>query len=104
MKILKFDKKYYMPILAGEKTQTIRKNKKRVRPGEVVQAVFPGTNMECKLKILKMGYKQFKFIDENDAEREGFDSLEELQSELLRIYPRLDNLTRIYWYQFKCID
>ena len=104
MKTLKFNKKYYMPILTGEKTQTIRKNKKRIRVGETIKAIFPGTPMECKLKITKIGYKQFKYINDDDAKREGYDTVDELKEELLTIYPVLDNLTRIYWYQFKCID
>ena len=104
MKTLKFNKEYYMPIITGEKTQTIRKNKKRVKPGEIVQAIFPGTPMECRLKITKIGYKQFKYLNEDDARREGFESLDELKETLLKIYPRLDNLTRIYWYRFICID
>jgi len=104
MKTLKFNKEYYMPILTGEKTQTIRKNKKRIRAGETVKAIFPGTPMQCKLNITKIGYKQFKYLNEDDAKREGYTTLEELKKDLLKIYPRLDNLTRIYWYQFICID
>lgn len=104
MKQLKFNKEYYMPILTGEKTQTIRKNKKRVQPGEKIKAIFPGTPMECKLKITKIGYKQFKYLNEDDAKREGFKSVDELKEALLKIYPTLDPLYRIYWYQFICID
>lgn len=104
MKTLKFNKKYYMPLLTGEKTQTIRKNKKRIRTGETIKAIFLGTPMECKLKITRIGYKQFKYLTDDDARREGFNNLDELKEELINIYPRLDNLTRIYFYQFKCID
>lgn len=104
MKILKFDKKYYMPILAGEKTQTIRKNKKRIRAGETVKGIFPGTPMECRLKITKIGYKQFKYLNDDDAKREGFNTLDELKEELLKIYPTLDPLYRVYYYRFICLD
>ena len=104
MKQLKFNKEYYLPILTGEKTQTIRKNKKRIRAGETVQGIFPGTSMECRLKITKIGYKQFKYLNDEDAELEGYENVEDLKNDLLKIYPRLDNLTRIYYYRFKCID
>ena len=104
MKQLKFNKKYYMPILTGEKTQTIRKNKKRIRAGETIKAIFPGTPMECRLKITKIGYKQFKYLDEGDAKREGYRTVEELKSDLLDIYPLLDSMTRIYWIRFKLME
>ena len=104
MKELKFNKEYYMPILAGEKTQTMRRNKKRVRPDDVVLARFNGTDFTLKLKITKMGYKQMKYVNDDDAKREGFESAEELKKALTDIYPTIDNLTRLYWYQFKCIE
>lgn len=104
MKELKFNKEYYMPIITGEKTQTLRKNKKRVKPGDIVKCVFPGTNMECKIKITKIGYKQFKYLNDDDAKREGYNTLDELKEALLNIYPTLDPLYRVYYYRFKCLD
>lgn len=102
--LLKFNKEYYQPIIAGVKTQTIRKNNKRLQEEEIVKAIFPGTNHEVKIKITDTGYKQFKFINDEDAKREGFDNAEELKKILLKIYPRLDELTRIYYYRFKVVD
>ena len=93
-----------MPILTGEKTQTIRKNKKRIRAGETVKGIFPGTPMEFRLKITKIGYKQFKYLNDDDAKREGFNTLDELKEELLKIYPTLDPLYRVYYYRFICLD
>lgn len=104
MKTIKFNKEYYLLILTGEKTQTLRKNKKRIRPGETVRAIFPGTEMQCKLKITKIGYKQFKYINEEDAKLEGFETVEELKKTLMTIYPTLDPLMRLYYYRFKCLD
>jgi hypothetical protein len=104
MKELKFNKEYYMPILTGEKTQTLRKNRKRIRPGDIVRCVFPGTSMECKVKITKIGYKQFKYLNDEDAKLEGFESVDELKKVLMEIYPRLDKFDRLYYYRFKCLD
>lgn len=102
--LIKFNKEYYKPIINGEKTQTIRKNNKRISTLEIVKAIFPGTNLEVKLRITDTGYKQFKFLNEEDAQREGFNNLKELQDELLKIYPRLDKFDRIYWYRFEVVD
>lgn len=103
MKTLKFDKKYYLPILNGDKTQTLRKNNKRLREGEIVKAYFPGTGLNCKIRITETGYKQFKHVDEEDAKREGYDNLDELKEELMRFYPRLDKFDRVYFYRFKIL-
>jgi len=104
MKELKFNKEYYMPILAGEKTQTMRKNKKRVKPGEIIRAVFPGTDFTLKLKITKIGYKQLKQITDEDAQLEGYKTNDELKKALMTIYPRIDKFDRLYYYRFKCIE
>lgn len=101
--LLKFNKEYYEPIIKGIKTQTIRKSNKRLRVDETVKAVFNGTDKDVKIRITNAGYKQFKYLDDEDAEREGFSSLKELKDTLMKIYPLLDPMTRIYYYRFEVI-
>ena len=48
-------------MIDGVKTQTISKNNKRLQENEIVKAIFPGTELECKIKITDTGYKQFKY-------------------------------------------
>lgn len=102
--LLKFNKEYYQPIIAGVKTQTIRKNNKRLQEEEIVKAIFPGTDIELKIQITHVGYKQFKFLDEEDATREGYQTVNELKQDLLRIYPLLDSFSRVYFYRFKVLE
>lgn len=102
--LFKFNKKYYSDIISGIKTQTIRKHNKKFKENQIVKAIFPGTEKECYIQIINTGYKQFKYIDDDDAKREGYKSVKELKSELLDIYPTLDNLTRIYYIRFKVVD
>lgn len=102
--LIKFNKKYYQNIIDGVKTQTIRKNNKRLQENEIVKAIFPGTELECKIQITDTGYKQFKYLNEEDAELEGYDNLNDLKNDLIKIYPTLDALTRIYYYRFKVVD
>ena len=102
--LLKFNKKYYADIISGIKTQTIRKHNKKFKDDEIVKAIFPGTDKECFIKITRSGYKQFKYLNDDDAKREGYKSVTELKSELLDIYPLLDAMTRIYWIRFKVVD
>ena len=60
---------------------------KNMKKGDFVVAVFPGLDESLLIKIMKVGYKQFKSLTLEDAKLEGFDSLADLKNELLKIYP-----------------
>ena len=100
---IKFNKKYYPLIRDGYKTQTMRLARKRldVREGDIVHAVFPGIDEKVKIQIQKIGYKQFKSINPDDAEREGYDSITDLKNDLLKIYPLISKFDRLYYYIFE---
>lgn len=102
---VKFNKKYYQLIKDGVKTQTLRLARKRldVQEGDIVTAVFPGTKETLKIKIIKIGYKQFKSINLEDAVHEGFREVSDLKNELLKIYPSINQFDRLYYYQFEVI-
>lgn len=103
--IIKFHKKYYLSILNRDKTQTMRLANKRlnVRENDVVTAVFPGWDKTLKIRIKKIGYKQAKSIDDEDAKREGFETKEELLSDLKGFYPNMDKWDRLYYYRFELL-
>lgn len=102
---IKFNKKYYNLIKDGVKTQTMRLARKRldVQEGDVVTAIFPGTDLTLPVKILKIGYKQAKSINLSDAIREGYQEISQLLTELYYIYPNMNRFDRVYYYQFKVI-
>ena len=102
---VKFNKKYYSLIKDGVKTQTLRLARKRldVQEGDIVTAIFPGTNDTIKIKINKIGYKQFKSINLEDAVHEGFHEVSDLKNELIKIYPSINQFDRLYYYQFEVI-
>ena len=88
----------YMPaIRAGRKTTTIRKGRRTfdrevilLRSGDASQTV----------KITEVRYTAFKCLTEEDARKDGFASLEELKSALLKHYPDLrddSSLTIIFF-------
>ena len=103
---IKFNKKYYHLICDGVKTQTLRLARKRldVREGDIVHAVFPGLDEKVKIQIHKIGYKQLKSINKNDAEREGYDSITDLKNDLLKIYPFISKFDRLYYYIFEKVE
>ena len=106
MKLLKFKQEYYTMIKEGVKTQTMRMPQKRleVSPGDSVIAIFPDGE-ELLLKITNVGYKAFKSINDEDAEREGFETVDELKKVLLDIYHEFNifDSSRFYYYQFECV-
>lgn len=104
--IVKFKKEYYDKIVTGKKTQTLRMARKKldVHENETCKAIFPGITKEALLHITKIGYKQFKSVDQEDAEREGYETLKELREDLKQIYPLLEPFDRLYYYQFKFIS
>ena len=103
---IKFLEKYYYPILDGVKTQTMRIASKRldVNEGDIVTAVFKGTDKTLTLKITKIGYKQMKSITLDDALHEGYHEVSELKNDLLKIYPNINRWDRLYYYQFELIQ
>ena len=103
---VKFHKKYYPLIRDGFKTQTLRLARKRldVQENDIVTAIFPGIDETLNIKINRIGYKQFKSINQEDANREGYESLADLKNELLRIYPLINKFDRLYYYQFEVLE
>lgn len=102
--LLKFNKEYYQNIIDGIKTQTLRTSNKRLQVDEIVKAIFPGTEFECIIKITDAGYKQFKYLNDEDAKLEGYDNLDELKKDLTKIYSRIDKFDRLYYYRFEVVD
>ena len=102
---VKFNKKFYDLIKDGIKTQTMRLARKRldVREGDVVTAIFPGTNKTLLLKIVKIGYKQLKSTNLDDALMEGYSGVDELRDDLRMIYPNINRFDRLYYYRFELI-
>lgn len=102
---VKFLKKYYYPILEGVKTQTMRIASKRldVQEEDLVTAVFKGCDKTLTIKIVKIGYKQMKSIDIDDALNEGYAEVSELKNDLMKIYPNINRWDRLYYYQFEVI-
>lgn len=100
---IKFHKKYYKPIMDGVKTQTMRLARKRldVSEGDIVTAIFPGRSETLMIRILKIGYKQAKNINREDALREGYHEISELKNDLFKFYPNMNSFDRLYYYIFE---
>ena len=101
---IKFKDEFHEPIINMAKTQTMRMPQSRIDvvPGDKAVAVFEN-KPDLLLKITDVGYKAFKSINDDDAEREGFTSADELKEVLLDIYSEyyVQELSRFYFYKFE---
>ncbi len=84
MKHLEFKGKYKEDLLSGRKKATIRKDC-NLKKGEVV-VVHCGGEMIGEAIIESVEKKWFEELSDEDAKRDGFESLEELKEELLSCY------------------
>lgn len=80
--MLLFKKKYLAAIRAGEKTQTIRVwRHRRMRSGQ--RSYIPGAGY---IQVLSVDEVTLDELTDDDARRDGFDSLATLQSEIESLY------------------
>jgi len=90
--------KYVDLVLSGKKTSTIRR--KYVLFNNIVIPLM-SRNIKLNIRITKVDYsKTFGELTEEDAKHDGFNSLDELKSELIKYYADMTDdypMTIIYF-------
>jgi len=82
--MLLFKKKFLPAIRQGEKTQTVRLWRwRRMRPGQ--RSYIPGAGY---IRIAAVEEVELERLTDADARPDGFDTAEQLRSELRRLYPQ----------------
>ena len=82
--MLLFKKKFLPAIRCGEKTQTIRLWKhRRMRPGQ--RSYIPGAGY---IRVTAVEQVQLEALTDRDARPDGFETAEQLRSEIARLYPQ----------------
>ncbi len=99
--VLLFKKKFLPAIRAGEKTQTIRLWKhRRMRAGQ--RSYIPGAGYIRVTSVDEVGLDQ---LTEDDAQRDGFASLEALRAEIEALYgPQIAAGYRAYRVCFRLLS
>jgi hypothetical protein len=82
--MLLFKKKFLPAIRRGEKTQTIRLWKHR-RMASGQRSYIPGAGY---IRVLTVQQVDLAELTEEDARRDGFDSVAALRAEIESLYPR----------------
>jgi len=101
MTAIKFKKEFFKPIKNGVKTQTLRRRRLDVVPGDFAVCVFEDCPEKIFVTITDVGYKMWKTLNVEDAKLEGFGSLHDLKMCLLQIYPNIQPWDRFYFYRFE---
>lgn len=96
--MLLFKKKFLDAIRTGRKTQTVRVWKRRyVRAGQI--SYTPGVG---RIRILAIDEVQLDELDDQDAHRDGFESAEQLVSEIRNLYAeRLQDGYQVFRIRFE---
>ncbi len=98
--MLLFKKRFLPAIRSGEKTQTIRLWKhRRMRVGQ--RSYIPGAGY---IRVIAVDEVQLDGLTDEDARPDGFESADELRSEIARLYPKqLDAGYRTYRVVFQLL-
>lgn len=87
MSQIHFHQDFYEAIKKGEKSQTARIGEAVPQLGEG-EAIFTDLP-SIKIKITKVTHKSFDCLSVEEAQKDGFESKEELWAVLLGFYPQL---------------
>lgn len=89
---------YISAIRDGRKRTTIRLGKRKISTSDLT---FKSNSNSVKVHVLSVTYRKFSEFTELDAQRDGFDTLNELQTALNRFYGIVEPNTVFTVIEFK---
>jgi len=100
-----FQNEFLPLILSGRKTQTRRTNKRQLNVGKIYSIqVNRTTSTGHYLRITKRYSQRLGEVTEDEAHREGFNSLEEFRHKWISIYGSWEPEQVVVVYEFIVID
>lgn len=96
-----FDSRYLDLITDGQKTTTIRRPTREVRPGPA--SFCFGSEVEILVAITAVTYMDAQNLTDHDAQRDGFSDRRELLSALGEHYPGFQLSETVLIVEFKCL-
>ncbi len=100
---LKFKLEYLRDLIKGRKHTTIRRERK-YDEGEIVYITDLKGRVYGRAFISRVEEKRIGDLSDDDARRDGFNSLRELIHALENIYGRLDSRDVIYIYHLEVLE
>ncbi|RUM48026.1 MAG: ASCH domain-containing protein [Hyperthermus sp.] len=93
---------YVEDILSGRKTTTIRLGRVKLKHHELI--VHGGGRPIAKVRVKKVTYKRVGELTDDDAKKDGFNTLNELLYELKRVYSDLSPDDTVTIIEFEVIQ
>ncbi|RIK76513.1 hypothetical protein DCC62_11315 [candidate division KSB1 bacterium] len=91
---------YLESIRNGRKKSTIRIGRRVVRGNKLI---FDSSNSMLQVAVKQVRYKKFSEFDEEDAHKDGFNSLVELREAVKAIYPDIKDSSRMTIIEFDLV-
>lgn len=89
---------YIEDIRERRKTTTIRMGKRKIATPELI---FESFISSIQVQVLSIRHENFSELTKADAQKEGFDTLEELKAVLYTFYPNMKPHTIVTIIEFK---
>jgi len=90
---------FYVRMVVGEKTSTIRKGKRNEKVGD--KLTFHVAGEEMTVEVTSTEEKEFSQLTLEDALKDGFDTLEELKEAMKFHYPDVEDTDTVTIINFK---
>jgi len=88
-------------VRSGRKTSTIRAGRKQLEPGPLVLEAKQGTFL---VRVTRVTCKRFRSLTDEDARKDGYSGIEQLEKELRAIYPTLGRNSFITQIEFEQVS
>jgi hypothetical protein len=97
---LSIAREFLPSVREGKKTSTIRKGIRQLDPGP---ALLRCDGEFAAVRITSVSHTSFGSLTEDDAKRDGFKTLAELDAALKRFYPTIDSSAPVTIISFRVV-
>lgn len=100
MQNLLLRQRLFPKVCSGEKKATSRKGHREIRKGPLLLIMTEDETEQVCVNVNSVVYIPFCKLSQNEATIEGYNNVEELKNELVKIYGEIDDneeFTLIYW-------
>ena len=100
---MRFNEAYVTNILVGKKAASIRSNVRGLKVGSVIPFTSNGRRFAM-AKIDEIRPLRFKELSEEDARRDGFETLQELREGLSQFNKKLEPNSKLFAVRFQVVE
>ena len=100
---MRFNEAYVTNILMGKKTASIRSNVRGLMSDSIIPFTANGRRFAM-ARIKEIRPVRFQELSEEDAKRDGFETLQELKEGLGQFYKKLKPNSRLFAVRFEVVE